>query len=91
VASLAGEARILDAFGPGVVAELRVGRTLVVEDCLTDPRTLDEAYAPTWASIGCRSLIVTPLILDGRRIVRAVTSLLRHRRGEILRCEASDP
>jgi hypothetical protein len=35
VASLAGEARILDAFGPGVVAELRAGRTLVVEDCLT--------------------------------------------------------
>ncbi len=66
VASLAGEARILDAFGPAVIAELRAGHTLVVEDCLADPRTLDEAYAPTWASIGCRSLIVTPLIRDGR-------------------------
>jgi PAS domain S-box-containing protein len=66
VASLAGEARILDAFGPAVIAELRAGRTLVVEDCLTDPRTLDEAYAATWAGIGCRSLIVAPLIRDGR-------------------------
>jgi PAS domain S-box-containing protein len=66
VASLAGEARILDAFGPAVIAELRAGRTLVVEDCLTDPRTRDEAYAATWAGIGCRSLIVAPLIRDGR-------------------------
>jgi PAS domain S-box-containing protein len=66
VASLAGEARILDAFGPAVIADLRAGRTLVVEDCLTDPRTQDEAYATTWASIGCRSLIVAPLIRDGR-------------------------
>jgi PAS domain S-box-containing protein len=66
VASLAGEARILDAFGLAVIADLRAGRTLVVEDCLTDPRTQDEAYAATWASIGCRSLIVAPLIRDGR-------------------------
>jgi PAS domain S-box-containing protein len=66
VASLAGEARILDAFGPAVIAELRAGHTLVVGDCLADPRTLGEAYAATWASIGCRSLVVAPLIRDGR-------------------------
>ena len=66
VASLAGEARILDAFGPALIAELRAGHTLVVEDCLGDPRSLGEAYAATWASIGCRSLIVAPLIKDGR-------------------------
>jgi PAS domain S-box-containing protein len=66
VTSLAGEARILDAFGPAVIAELRAGRTLVVEDCLRDPRTLDETYAATWAGIGCRSLIVAPLVRDGR-------------------------
>jgi PAS domain S-box-containing protein len=66
VASLAGEARILDAFGPAVIAELRAGRTLVVEDCLRDPRTRGDAYTATWASIGCRSLIVAPLIRDGR-------------------------
>jgi PAS domain S-box-containing protein len=66
VASLAGEARILDAFGPAVIAELRAGHTLVVEDCLGDPRSLGETFAATWASIGCRSLIVAPLIRDGR-------------------------
>jgi PAS domain S-box-containing protein len=66
VASLAGEARILDAFGPAVIADLRAGRTLVVEDCLTDPRSAGEAYAATWAGIGCRSLVVVPLLKEGR-------------------------
>ncbi|MEE1613741.1 PAS domain-containing sensor histidine kinase [Microvirga sp. CF3016] len=65
IASLAGEARILDAFGPAVIATLRAGRTLIVEDCLEDPR-VGEAYAATWSGIGCRSLIVTPLIKYGR-------------------------
>ena len=66
VASLAGEARILDAFGPAVIADLHAGHTLVVEDSLNDPRILGDAYAATWAGIGCRSLIVTPLIRTGR-------------------------
>ncbi|MCR0983735.1 PAS domain-containing sensor histidine kinase [Roseomonas populi] len=66
VASLAGEARILDAFGPAVIAELRAGRTLVVEDCQADPRTSRPAYLPTWDSIGTRALIVAPLIRSGR-------------------------
>ena len=65
VGSLVGEARILDAFGPKVIAELRAGRTLVVEDCLTDRRA-GEAYAATWASIGTRALIVVPLVKEGR-------------------------
>jgi PAS domain S-box-containing protein len=65
VASLAGVSRMLDAFGPGVIAELRAGRTLIVEDCLSDPR-VGEAHAAIWGSIGCRSLIVMPLIKDGR-------------------------
>ncbi|MXQ13891.1 PAS domain S-box protein [Microvirga makkahensis] len=64
VASLAGETRILDAFGPAVIAELRAGRTVVVADCLSDPRTRHEAYVSTWAGISCRSLIVTPLVKD---------------------------
>ena len=65
VGSLAGEARMLDAFGPAVIAELRAGRTLIVDDCLTDPRA-GEAYASTWNSIGTRSLIVVPLIKGDR-------------------------
>ena len=60
-ASLAGESRLLDAFGPAIVAELRAGRTLVVEDFETDPRAGPD-FAATWESIGTRALIVVPLI-----------------------------
>jgi PAS domain S-box-containing protein len=70
--SLAGEARILDAFGPGLIAELRADRTLIVEDCRTDPRA-GEAYAATWASIGTRALIVVPLVRAER--LRAILYL----------------
>ncbi len=64
VPSLAGESRILDEFGPAVIVELRAGRTLVVEDCYTDPRA-GRRYAATWDSIGCRSLVIVPLIREG--------------------------
>jgi PAS domain S-box-containing protein len=63
--SLAGEARMLAAFGPDLIAELRAGRTLVVEDCATDARVAGPDTAATWASIGCRALIVVPLQRDG--------------------------
>ena len=72
VASLAGEARVLDAFGPAVIAELKAGRTLVVEDCRADPR-VGAADAAAWDGIGCRSLVVVPLVKDGR--LRAVLYL----------------
>jgi PAS domain S-box-containing protein len=62
-ASLAGEARLLDSFGPDVIAELRAGRTLVVTDSDTDPRTA--AYGAGWASIDTRALIVYPLLRAG--------------------------
>ena len=60
-ASLAGEARLLDAFGPAIIGELRAGRTLIVDDFETDPRAGPD-YAATWESIGTRSAIVVPLI-----------------------------
>src|SRR3712207_4773413 len=72
VASLAGEARILNAFGPAVIAELRAGRTLIVEDFLTDRRAGD-AFAATWASIGTTALIVVPLVKAGH--LRAILYL----------------
>ena len=68
MASLAGEARLLDAFGPEVIAELRAGLTLVVEDCRTDPRTCDSALLRTWDSIATRALIVTPLLSADRLV-----------------------
>ncbi|WP_279482002.1 PAS domain S-box protein [Aureimonas sp. SK2] len=64
VASLAGESRILDAFGPAAIDELRAGRTLVVEDARTDPR-VGRAFGATWDGIGCLSLVVAPLLRDG--------------------------
>ena len=64
VQSLAGESRVLDAFGPDVIAELRAGRTLVVDDCLADAR-VGAGFAETWRGIGCRALVVVPLIRDG--------------------------
>jgi PAS domain S-box-containing protein len=66
--SLAGEARVLDAFGPEVIAELRAGRTLVVGDCLTDPRTSRPDYLLTWESIGTRALIAAPLVSENRLV-----------------------
>jgi signal transduction histidine kinase/ActR/RegA family two-component response regulator len=60
--SLAGETRVLDAFGPVLIAELRRGRTLVVTDCRTDPRTAADAFQATWDSIGTRALIVAPMM-----------------------------
>jgi PAS domain S-box-containing protein len=71
VLSLAGEARVLDAFGPQLIAELRHGRTLVVHDCEADPRTCDPGYLATWRSIGARSLIVVPLV-RGRELTAAL-------------------
>jgi PAS domain S-box-containing protein len=66
VASLAGEARLLDGFGRAIIDELRAGRTLRVEDCLTDPRSAGDGPAAVWASIGTRSLVVVPLVKAGR-------------------------
>jgi PAS domain S-box-containing protein len=52
VASLAGEARLLDGFGRAIIDELRAGRTLRVEDCLTDPRSAGEASPPSGPASG---------------------------------------
>ncbi|MBE1526837.1 PAS domain S-box-containing protein [Sphingopyxis sp. OAS728] len=62
--SLAGESRLLDSFGPEVISELRGGDTLVVADSERDSRS--SGYVEGWHSIGTRSLIVCPLMKDGR-------------------------
>jgi len=65
VPSLAGEARILDAFGPALVGELRAGSTIIVNDSQADPR-VQPVHLATWESIETRSLIVVPLVKDER-------------------------
>src|SRR3712207_8512362 len=63
---------------PAVIAELRAGRTLIVEDFLADRRAGD-AFAATWASIGTRALIVVPLVKEGRLRSEEHTSELQSR------------
>ncbi|WP_194723208.1 ATP-binding protein [Noviherbaspirillum malthae] len=64
VASLAGETRPLDSFGPDIIAELKAGRILRLDDMKNDPRSAP--YAEGYASIGVMSLLVIPLIKAGR-------------------------
>lgn len=62
--SLASEARVLDAFGPQIIDQLRGGETLVVHQCDNDPR-IGEDHLQTWRSIGTQALIVAPLLRNG--------------------------
>lgn len=64
VASLAGVSRPLDSFGPDIIAELKAGRILRLDDMRSDPRSAP--YAEGYASIGVMSLLVIPLIKAGR-------------------------
>jgi PAS domain S-box-containing protein len=70
--TLAGESRLIDAFGKNAVGLLRAGETLIVHDCREDPRVRPE-HLNTWESIGTRALIVVPLVKAGR--LRAILYL----------------
>jgi len=61
---LAGKEALLDDFGPDVLAELRAGRALVVDDVRTDPRTLP--WLPAYERLGIVALLVQPYARDGR-------------------------
>ncbi|SFD58539.1 PAS fold-containing protein [Massilia yuzhufengensis] len=63
IASLAGQSRPLAIFGPAINAQLRHGRTLVLDDIAQDPRAAP--YAAGYAGIGVRSMIIVPLIEQG--------------------------
>ncbi|ANC92968.1 hybrid sensor histidine kinase/response regulator [Azospirillum humicireducens] len=65
MASLSGD-RPLDSFGSAVMAELRAGYTLRVDDVTTDLRTSGSAHAEAFAGIGVRSLLVVPLLKAGQ-------------------------
>ncbi|WP_275451555.1 GAF domain-containing hybrid sensor histidine kinase/response regulator [Azospirillum lipoferum] len=66
MASLSGETRPLDSLGPAVMAELRAGYTLRVDDVTTDRRTSGSGPAEDFAAIGVRSLLVVPLLKAGQ-------------------------
>ena len=64
IASLAGETRPLDSFGPAIIEQLREGKVLRLDDIAADPRAAP--YAAGYASIGARAMIIVPIIESGR-------------------------
>ena len=66
----------LDKFGAPIVEAMRSGKTLVIDDVMTDARLADLSGQETWQATSTRAAISTPLIKDGE--LRAV--LFAHQR-----------
>ncbi|MET0858329.1 MAG: PAS domain-containing protein, partial [Telluria sp.] len=66
VASVTGELRRLDDFGPQMIAQLRAGQTVVIDDVRSDPRT--RAHADAYASVGVMANLGVPLVKSGRLV-----------------------
>ena len=64
IASLAGQSRPLDSFGPAIIEQLQEGRTLRLDDIALDERAAP--YAAGYASIGARSMVIVPIMEEGR-------------------------
>ena len=64
MASLAGETRPLDVFGPAIIDRLKAGELLRICSVADDP--VAAPYADGYASIGTIALLVVPLIKLGR-------------------------
>ncbi|HJS86528.1 MAG TPA: PAS domain-containing protein, partial [Acetobacteraceae bacterium] len=54
---------VLAEFGPAIVEELRAGRTVVVADAASDPRTRGASAAHL--ALGTRSIVTVPLVREG--------------------------
>ncbi|PMB45909.1 hypothetical protein CEN39_26500 [Fischerella thermalis CCMEE 5201] len=55
----------MDAFGPEIIAELKQGKTIVVDDVDADPRTRG-AGAAAFEAIETKSLLCVPLVKQGK-------------------------
>ncbi|MBD1934432.1 PAS domain S-box protein [Trichocoleus sp. FACHB-69] len=55
----------MDSFGPELIAELKQGKTIVVDDVDRDPRTAGSGSA-TFDAIQTKSLLCVPLVKEGR-------------------------
>jgi len=62
--SLAGTSHPLDAFGPAIVAKLRQGRSVRIDDVDADERSAPCAGA--YAGIGTRALVMVPIFEEAR-------------------------
>ncbi len=65
---------VMAEFGPALAKELRAGRTLVIADVVSDPRTRGASAAHL--ALGTRALVTVPLVREGA--LRA-TLYLHHR------------
>ncbi len=66
MASLAGETQRLEEFGLAIIAELQAGKVLRLDSVADNP--VSAAYADGYDSIGTKSLLIVPLIKEGRLI-----------------------
>jgi PAS domain S-box-containing protein len=62
--SIVGERRRLDDFGPEIIALLRAGQPMVVQDVTEDPRT--RQHADAYTSIAIRANLAIPLVKSGQ-------------------------
>ena len=63
--SMAGQYKLTDLVPPDVVAASRAGRTLVIYDTSTDPRSAAR-YATGYARVGVGALVSVPCLTEGR-------------------------
>ncbi len=67
LASMSGEARQLNDFGPEIITSLRAGQAMVVDSIALDPRTA--AFASAYEAIDVRANLAIPLVKSGQMIV----------------------
>jgi two-component system CheB/CheR fusion protein len=67
VGSVRGRHRLED-FGHGIIAALKDGRTVRVDDVVRDPRTADPATVAAFAGIETRAVLAVPLRKGGRMV-----------------------
>ena len=63
VASVAGRISRMDDFGPAIIAALRSGEVVAIDDIAQDERTAP--HAPAYAQVGVRSFLVLPMVRAG--------------------------
>ncbi len=78
--SIAGDHR-MSAFTPEVLAVMRAGQVLVVDDTKTDPRSA-EHYTGSYEPIGVRAHVIVPLLREGHWISNLVVASDLPRRWE---------
>ncbi|MEO6409487.1 MAG: GAF domain-containing protein, partial [Burkholderiaceae bacterium] len=67
LASISGEARQLDDFGPEIITSLRAGQAMVIDNIALDPRTASFAHA--YEAIDVRANLAIPLVKSGQMVV----------------------